>query len=181
MQNAKALLQVQRSDSRQVTSMAHLLTHAFRRQGPHTRCLHACQSSATPLGCSRIKFCLVLAVHGARASACLPHRSMHPELARWLEVCQFMRMPTLFLMSSSSAARMMARLAVTCSLIAEIKASSPVPDISSVITPPLHGHAHRQVTSQACLEHSSPSPAGCCVPVVTTLGSSIDCAAHLQL
>ena len=62
------------------------------------------------------------------------------------EVCQAMCMPTLFLMSSSSAARMMARLAVTCSLIAEIKASSPVPDISSVITPPLHGHGHRHVT-----------------------------------
>ena len=123
----------------------------------------------------------MLAVHGARASACLPHQSMHPELARWLEVCQAMRMPTLFLMSSSSAARMMAKLAVTCSLIAEIKASSPVPDISSVMTPPLQGHAHRQVTSQACLEHFSPSPTERCIPVVRTLRSSINSAAHIQL
>lgn len=60
--------------------------------------------------------------------------------------CRAMCMPTLFLMSSSSAARIMARLAVTCSLIAEIKASSPVPDISSVITPPLHRQGHRQIT-----------------------------------
>ena len=45
---------------------------------------------------------------------------------------------TLFLMSSSSAARMSARLPVTCSLMADRKASSVLPDISSVITPPLH-------------------------------------------
>lgn len=45
---------------------------------------------------------------------------------------------TLFLMSSSSAARMSARLPVTCSLIADKKAASVLPDISSVITPPLH-------------------------------------------
>ena len=45
---------------------------------------------------------------------------------------------TLFLMSSSSAARMSARLPVTCSLMADRKASSVLPDISSVVTPPLH-------------------------------------------
>ena len=137
--------------------MAHFGTHAFRQQAPH-----ASQSSAISLGRTRVKVCRMLAFHSARASGCLPHQSMH------LESCTLntgkvaenpvksCAVPTLFLMSSSSAARMMARLAVTCSLMAEMKASSPVPDISSVITPPLHGHENYHVTSQVCLEHFSP-------------------------
>lgn len=54
------------------------------------------------------------------------------------------RILTLFLMSSSSAARMSARLPVTWSLIADRKAASVMPDISSVITPPLRGQDHRE-------------------------------------
>ena len=87
--------------------------------------------------------------------------TMHPKLAEvpWFYL-QAVRMPTLFLMSSCSAARMMARLPVTCSLMAEMKASSFNPDISSVTTPPLRGQKHHQGTSQVCLGQFTRHPKG---------------------